>query len=995
MQGKTWSGGWLGGVVALWTAVTSVAGEQPAPWHHPLSYDGGGYWRGRLTVRVTNLSGREVRGGSVEVSIGPGAEELNLVGQRAEAIRVCDVQGRELLFDLRDAQGGHKRRGPLAAGDRLSFAVEVPPGESTRYYVYFANHRAWEVVEFLRAGLENAGFEGGEESPAGWHIWGEDSQHHLAWVTDQAHTGRRCVRTTVEPGAPATWVKYYQDRIPVIPGVKYVLRGWVKAQGVEGQAGWYIHVHGDRPMLINRVLSAGGGTYDWRELTFEFEAPATATTANVGTVLYGTGTAWFDDVSLEPAEPMPLRVRVEKAETRALTPAPAPSAWPDPQRWPYRLPVTVYHFAEEAAPQTAVFVDLRKVKWRRFEGRPIAGLRMSGPGGRLCPHLPLKDGVLFLADLPPRSARVFYLYLSPTEESEGRLDYADLVRSPANLVRNPDFTEGQAQPANWEPSPVEEGGRVLCRPARVREGLFGEYCVRLEIPPEAPLRWSGWHQEIPAQPNTTYIYSGYLKAEGVDGEVRLHGHFHDAEGRLCRGARFFRTYPTLSGKADWTQSLAFVQTPADCASVQLHLTMNAHGTVWHDGIVFCEAATGLLGELETRRPPREAEGDLWVWTVNPLVKVFPDTPPASPRGQGKSGEVQVFAARNEYEPFQLALRSPRAWKQVRVEVSALANAQGEVLPPVQVNRVGTVLVDHPSSYYSSTLPNWYRLRPRGPGRTDGWAGEWPDPLPPCTPFDLPPNRTQALWFTVRVPADAAPGEYGGTVRLTAGVKLRVEIPVRVTVWDFTLPRTSHLKVIFDLRSGPGWNIFAGPDPQAKRRTWYRLLAEHRICPGLITPPPRITYENGQVRLDTAEFDEMAHYCLDELGMNVFYTPWFFYAFGWAYPPRKFFGLEPFTPEYNRAFTRAYRAFLNHLREKGWHDKVVYYVSDEPHYTRPEVVENLRRMCELAHAADPEVPIYSSTWRWVPEWAGHLDIWGIGQYGCFPVEVMRERLTAGD
>ena len=47
------------------------------------------------------------------------------------------------------------------------------------------------------------------------------------------------------------------------------------------------------------MLSGGAGTYGWKEVVAEFTAPAEADRADLGTVLYGTGTAWFDDVSLE------------------------------------------------------------------------------------------------------------------------------------------------------------------------------------------------------------------------------------------------------------------------------------------------------------------------------------------------------------------------------------------------------------------------------------------------------------------------------------------------------------------------------------------------------------------------------------------------------------------------------------------------------------------------------------------------------------------------
>jgi hypothetical protein len=53
------------------------------------------------------------------------------------------------------------------------------------------------------------------------------------------------------------------------------------------------------------------------------------------------------------------------------------------------------------------------------------------------------------------------------------------------------------------------------------------------------------------------------------------------------------------------------------------------------------------------------------------------------------------------------------------------------------------------------------------------------------------------------------------------------------------------------------------------------------------------------------------------------------------------------------------------------------------------------MINMAREVAPDVPIYSSTWRHSPALDGYLSLWGIGQYGSFPVDVLKERLKAGD
>jgi len=87
-------------------------------------------------------------------------------------------------------------------------------------------------------------------------------------------------------------------------------------------------------------------------------------------------------------------------------------------------------------------------------------------------------------------------------------------------------------------------------------------------------------------------------------------------------------------------------------------------------------------------------------------------------------------------------------------------------------------------------------------------------------------------------------------------------------------------------------------------------------------------------------------------------------------------------------------FTEHVREKGWHDKFVYYVSDEPHFEHQFVVDQMKKLCALVHEVDSAIPIYSSTWRHCAAWDDSLDLWGIGQYGCFPVKEMQQLQRAG-
>ena len=100
------------------------------------------------------------------------------------------------------------------------------------------------------------------------------------------------------------------------------------------------------------------------------------------------------------------------------------------------------------------------------------------------------------------------------------------------------------------------------------------------------------------------------------------------------------------------------------------------------------------------------------------------------------------------------------------------------------------------------------------------------------------------------------------------------------------------------------------------------------------------------------------------------------------------------PEYKRAFQACLKTFWEHVKAKGWDKKFVLYVSDEPFYWQPHIIQQMKALCQMIHEVDPQIPIYSSTWKHVPEWDDSLDIWGLGHYGIVPVEQIAKLKAAG-
>lgn len=997
-------------------------------WHHPLYLGNGEVWRQRVPVAVRNDSDREMLGESVTLTIGTAPGEADLVGMDAEAVRVCNADGVEMLYAIADPAGRAVEAGAIPAGSSITIPVECPPRAVVTYYIYSDNPAAWQVPDFWRTvgRFRNGGLEEGEgEAPDGWVHDANDETHRTAWVTENPRSGMKCLKTTVAPGAEATWIATRQGGIRITGGARYVMTAWVKAQDVVGYAGWYIHVgNDDNFMLVSPMLDGGGGTYDWKQVRAEFTAPGEANLADLGTVLRGTGTAWFDDVELTCLDEVPalLTAQAGPRERLAVQELGRDAPWYDEpgKRFAFRIPVHLTNLSGDDPAAPLVSISLTGLRARLGRKADVDGLRVFYEGQPIAAYR-LQDTLLFAGAAEFGTRHTYYVYfpagtsrpqavlaVAPTAANPALpeayrdaaaigagADYAALLDSSRNLVRNPSFEAGDRLPEAW-PGTAEGDmapGTVL---GFDEPGLFGQRCVKMTIPAGAKLAWTGWRQDVPVQPGRTYLFATWLKCRDLKGGLQLHAHLRQADGTLCTTSGMTGAGPAISGDTDWTLISGLFRTPEDCRIFQVHLTMLATGTAWHDGVLVTEVQAGEAGSLQSQDAQQQA--GLTVWPVNPVVKVFrEDLPPATPL------PAALSCARNEVEPLQLAVRSDKAVSEVTVHVTAPQNAQGETLPDIQVAVVGYVPIDHATSYYTTDSPAWRRKFPTTSGACDGWPGWWPDPLLPRDTFDLVAGETQPLWVTVKVPADARPGDYRGTVTLRQPGRLLRQVPFTVHVWDFALPDDSHVKAIYDCRqSGDVWQV-PGLDAEQQRRNFWRFMAERRVCPDTIQPAPSLRYENGQVIADFTAFDRAAEYYFDVLKFPHAYTPWTFYCFGWGHPPDDRFGEAPYAgerpyqgvdrkqlrPEFKRAYQACLRAYWDHLKQKGWADKVVLYISDEPFDNHEHIRDQMQALCDMIHEVDPAIPIYCSTWHHQPAWDGYLNVWGIGHYGVVPEAKIRE------
>ncbi len=154
--------------------------------------------------------------------------------------------------------------------------------------------------------LPNPSFEDLEDGkPAGWHsrVWGGEAEFGVA---ESGHSGGRSVVMRSEKGADTTW----SIEIPVKPFSTYRLSGWLKTENVKATTGEgaLFNLHG-----MPYKTEAFTGTHDWTRVALTFETgeqDSVLLNCLLGGWGLATGTAWYDDVSLELIEEGELDVHV-------------------------------------------------------------------------------------------------------------------------------------------------------------------------------------------------------------------------------------------------------------------------------------------------------------------------------------------------------------------------------------------------------------------------------------------------------------------------------------------------------------------------------------------------------------------------------------------------------------------------------------------------------------------------------------------------------------
>ncbi len=335
-------------------------------------------------------------------------------------------------------------------------------------------------------------------------------------------------------------------------------------------------------------------------------------------------------------------------------------------------------------------------------------------------------------------------------------------------------------------------------------------------------------------------------------------------------------------------------------------------------------------------------------------------------GAEKLDVLKLNAAGNEYESVQfVVVPSPAGVSGVSVRLDGDLVSGG--------NRISAEDVE-------IRIPDFVNTTPTNMTYYD-YVGPTPDIMSPNRTFSVSGGAVRPVWATIYVKPDTPAGIYRGKLVLSANGE-NIDIPLELTVRDFTLPETWTVarQFVYWLPAiARFYNFREGSDPCGYNKDGYgiprEMLFEHLDF--LLKYPLEIINLGWVFDTDTGEpcwplsvdkdgnldfslFDEIMEFCRAR-GMRKF-------AMG-------DFGRKAgrITDEkYRQNVAKVMKPFIAHQKEKGYFADANFKVLDEP--DNPELYKEILAECRFIHDLDPAIPTLAAIGFPDPALAEHVNIW---------------------
>ena len=321
-----------------------------------------------------------------------------------------------------------------------------------------------------------------------------------------------------------------------------------------------------------------------------------------------------------------------------------------------------------------------------------------------------------------------------------------------------------------------------------------------------------------------------------------------------------------------------------------------------------------------------------VFGVSDLARVYEDgynLPPST-------DSLSIFGIKGEIISGQFALNSKMQLTNVTVDVSSFQDTKGNVIPAdnTEWDFVGSVLL--PTNAPNQPKEVLDRLAP----------ARFPDYLRQEHRIGIDKGKFQPVWLTVRIPQNASDGVYKGKIIVT-GDQGKETLPLILTVYPLTLPPDRHIKIAVRF-SVSSFDKYHGIEEKYSEK-WFAMLrkyaenmVEHRqnVLQAPMSAIKISRSASGELNFDFSLFDKIVQVFMNTGKMDYIETGYGLTRFGkddW------FSTIIELCDQIVRDEGKSVDvtlpgkdvvpfllpAFERHLRQKGWLDKTLLSVRNEP------------------------------------------------------------------
>ncbi len=318
--------------------------------------------------------------------------------------------------------------------------------------------------------------------------------------------------------------------------------------------------------------------------------------------------------------------------------------------------------------------------------------------------------------------------------------------------------------------------------------------------------------------------------------------------------------------------------------------------------------------------------------VSDLVRVFEDGYNLPPQ----TNSINIFGIRGEIISGQFIIHTKKDLENVSLEISAFENQlSGKTLNKdiAELNFVGSVSLtentpNQPMSVLTRTAP-----------------AKFPDYLMSEKEINILKKKYQSVWLTVQIPENAESGTFSGKVTVKSNIGEQT-LPVNLTIFPLNMPEERNLKVTewYNTRNFSkvhGINEQYSPEWFAMLKKYAENMVEHRQNVFRVPAGTIEIYKSATdgLEFDFTRFDQIAEIFWSTGKMDYLETGEFA-RFG----PEGWVDEKIFPGDFNvkdlssgnlislpgeKVLPILLPALESHLRQKGWLNKTLFHVKDEP------------------------------------------------------------------